>query len=62
MIHTALGLTVSVHKPKEKSYGAAARRALRVFDWMGHGRNHAKLASHFLADRLTTEKLAMRPD
>jgi hypothetical protein len=42
----AVGLTASVNKPKNKSYCAAARRALIVFDWMGHNRNRAKLASH----------------
>jgi len=42
---TALEFTASVHKPQNKSYWAAARRALIVFDWMGHGRNRAKLTS-----------------
>jgi hypothetical protein len=42
---TALEFTASVHKPKDKSYWAAARLAMMVFDWMGHGRNRAKLAS-----------------
>ena len=43
---TALEFTASIHPPKDKSYWAAARRALIVFDWMGHGRNRAKLTSH----------------
>jgi hypothetical protein len=43
---TALEFTASVHKPKDKSYWAAARQALILYDWMGHGRNYAKLASH----------------
>jgi hypothetical protein len=43
---TALEFTASIHKPKNQSYWAAARRALIVFDWMGHGRNRAKLESH----------------
>ena len=42
---TALSFTHSVHPPKNKSHWAAARRALLVFDWMGHGRNRAKLSS-----------------
>jgi hypothetical protein len=33
---TALEFTATVHKPKDKSYRAAARRALLVFDWTGH--------------------------
>jgi hypothetical protein len=43
---TALRFTASAHKPKDKFYWAAARWALIVFDWMGYGRNRAKLASH----------------
>jgi hypothetical protein len=43
---TALEFTASVHKPKDKSYLAAAKQAFILFDWMGHGRNRAKLASH----------------
>jgi hypothetical protein len=43
---TALEFTASVHKPKDKLYWAAARRALLMFDWMGHERNRANLASH----------------
>jgi hypothetical protein len=43
---TALEFTASVHKLKDKSYWAAARRALLIFDWMEHGRNRAKLTSH----------------
>jgi hypothetical protein len=43
---TALEFTASVHKPKNKSYWAAVRRALTVFDWIRHRHNRAKLASH----------------
>jgi hypothetical protein len=32
-----LELTASGHKPKDKSYWAAAVRALLVFDWTWHG-------------------------
>jgi hypothetical protein len=42
---TALAFTAAVHPPKNRSYWAAARRAVIVFDWMGHGRNRAKLPS-----------------
>jgi hypothetical protein len=45
--YTALEFTASVHKLKDKSYWAAARQTLMIFDWMGHGRNRAKLASYF---------------
>ena len=33
----------AVHAPADKSFWAAARRALILFDWLGHGRNRAKL-------------------
>jgi hypothetical protein len=42
---TSLAFAAKVHPPKDPSYWAAARRALIVFDWMGHGRNRAKLSS-----------------
>jgi hypothetical protein len=53
---TALEFTASVHKPKDNSFCAAARRALIVLTWMEHGRNRAKLASHSPAQRVHEEK------
>ena len=39
---TALSFASKVHPPKDPSFWAAARRALIVFDWVGHGRNRSK--------------------
>ena len=39
---TALAFASKIHPPKNTSFWAAARRALIIFDWMGHGRNKAK--------------------
>ena len=39
---TALAFANTVHPPQNTSYWAAARRALIIFDWLGHGRNKAK--------------------
>jgi len=39
---TSLAFAHKVHPPKNRSYWAAARRALVAFDWIGHGRNRAK--------------------
>ena len=39
---TALSFASTIHPPKDKSFWAATRRALIVFDWIGHGRNRAK--------------------
>ena len=33
-------------RTQDSSYWAAARRALIIFDWVGHGRNRAKQCSH----------------
>ena len=53
---TALEFTASVHKPNDNSYWAAARRALIVFDWMGHGRNRAKMCSNNPVQKQLEEK------
>ena len=33
----------TVHPPKDNSFWAAARRTLIIYDWLGHGRNRAKM-------------------
>ena len=40
---TTFSLAAYVNPPEDKSYWAAARRSLRLFDWIGHGRNLAKM-------------------
>jgi hypothetical protein len=50
---TALKFTASVHKPNDKSYWAAARRALIVYDWMGR----VTLASHSQCNRHTKQNV-----
>ena len=39
---TALSFASTVHPPTDGSFWATARRALLLFDWLGHGRNRAK--------------------
>jgi hypothetical protein len=53
---TALSFASKLHPPKDKSFWAAARRALIIFDWIGHGRNRAKQCSLHPAQIATTEK------
>jgi hypothetical protein len=61
---TALAFTAVVHPPKNTSYWAAARRAVIIFDWMGHGRNRAKPASLTPLQKTQIEKCTrcQRPD
>jgi len=40
---TAIEFACNIHPPKNKSFWAAARRSLIMFDWIGHGRNLAKM-------------------
>ena len=40
---TSLAFTAKIHPPTTTSYWALARRTLMVFDWLGHGRNRAKM-------------------
>jgi len=40
---TSLAFTAKVHPPTSTSSWALARRTLMVFDWLGHGRNRAKM-------------------
>jgi hypothetical protein len=42
---TGWEFTHKVHQLKSNSFWAAARRALVVFDWLGHGRNLALMAT-----------------
>ena len=39
---TSFGFANQVHPPQDRSYWAAARRAVQAYDWGGHGRNRAK--------------------
>jgi hypothetical protein len=40
---TALSFASKVHPLRDNSFWTAARRALIVYDWLGHGRNRAKM-------------------
>ena len=40
---TAFSFAHAIHPTKDRSYWAAARRTMIVFDWVGHGRNRAKI-------------------
>ena len=42
---TALSFANTIHPLKDKSFWAATRRTLIIFDWLGHGRNRAKLCN-----------------
>jgi hypothetical protein len=53
---TALSFASKVHPPKDKSFWAAARRTLIVFDWVGHGRNRGKQCALHPAQRTQVEK------
>jgi hypothetical protein len=41
-VTTATAFASKIHPPQDKSFWAAARRALIIFDWLGHGRNRSK--------------------
>ena len=49
---TALSFASTVHPPTDGSFWAAARRALLIFDWLGHGRNRAKTKTPGSAQQL----------
>ena len=50
---TSFAFANTVHPLHSRAYWPAARRTLLAFDWIGHGRNRAKLSS------LTTEQRAL---
>jgi hypothetical protein len=53
---TALSFASKVHPAKDKSFWAAARRSLIVYDWLGHGRNRAKMCNLHPAQKQQIEK------
>jgi hypothetical protein len=48
-----------MHPLKNKSYWTAARRALAIFDWVGHGRNRAKNSALSPEKRAATAKCGL---
>jgi len=53
---TALSLANKLHPLKSRSYWAAGRRTLILFDWLGHGRNRAKPTTLSSEEKLKTAK------
>jgi hypothetical protein len=53
---TALSFASKIHPPKDPSFWAAARRALIIYDWVGHGRNRGKQCNLHPAQRTQVEK------
>jgi hypothetical protein len=56
---TSLAFAHQVHPLQNRSYWAAARTTLVAFDWVKHGRNHAKNFSLTPAERELTEKCTL---
>jgi hypothetical protein len=53
---TALSFASKIHPPKDPSLWAAARRALIIYDWVGHGRNRGKQSNLHPAQRTQVER------
>jgi hypothetical protein len=56
---TSFSFANKMHPLKNKSYWTAARRALIIFDWVGHGRNRAKTSALSSEKRAATAKCGL---
>jgi hypothetical protein len=56
---TAYALADKIHPAHNRSYWAAARRTVVAFDWIGHGRNRAKITTLPDEERLQTSKCTL---
>jgi len=56
---TSFAFANTVHPLHSRAYWPAARRTLLAFDWIGHGRNRAKLSSLTPEQRAHTEKCVL---
>ena len=56
---TSFGFANQVHPTQDRSYWAAARRAVQAYDWGGHGRNRAKPKTLTVEQREATAKCGL---